>query len=334
MSRCYLGVDAGNSKTVALLSDADGRVLGRGRAGVGDIYGVATPEHAVDAVLDAVGQALAEASAGPADVAHAAFRLAGVDWPEDEGLWVAALGARAPGLASLTVRNDGYALLRCGEPSGVGVAVTAGSGPAVSGRGPDGREWSAGWWIQHELAGRGLGAAGVRAVVDAETGLGPATALTPLLLALFGEPDVPALLHAATRRERRRPEREIWRAARSVLQAAGAGDGVAAAIVQQHAALLAGLVAVTARETGLDALGTPVPVVLGGSVLSSEHPAYRTELTAALVGAVGAVDVVVSAAPPVVGALLDALAEGAVPLRPELHRRVLGTKHPTAFLLT
>lgn len=334
MSRCYLGVDAGNSKTVALLADADGRVLGRGRAGVGDIYGVPSPEHAVDAVLDAVSQALAEAAAGRADVAHGAFRLAGVDWPEDEELWVAALGARAPELRSLTVRNDGYALLRCGQPSGVGVAVTAGSGPAVSGRGPDGREWSAGWWIQHELAGRGLGAAGVRAVVDAETGLGPPTALTPMLLALFGEPDVPALLHATTRREDRRPEREIWGAARSVLQAAGNGDVVADAIVQRHAVLLAGLVAVTARETGLDAVDAPVPVVLGGSVLSSEHPAYRTALTGALAAAVGAADVVVSTAPPVVGALLDALAEGGVPLRPELHQRVLRTAHPTAFLLT
>ncbi|GAA1434630.1 BadF/BadG/BcrA/BcrD ATPase family protein [Microlunatus lacustris] len=334
MSRCYLGVDAGNSKTVALLADADGRVLGRGRAGVGDIYGVATPEDAVDAVLDAVGQALAGAVVGPEDVAHAAFRLAGVDWPEDEELWVARLGARAPGLHSLTVRNDGYALLRCGQPSGVGVAVTAGSGPAVSGRGPDGREWSAGWWIQHELAGRGLGAAGVRAVVDAETGLGPPTALTPLLLALFGEPDVPALLHAFTRRAHPRPDRDTWRAARSVLQAAGQGDAVAAGIVQRHAALLAGLVAVTARETGLDVVGAPVPVVLGGSVLTSEHPAYRTSLTAALAGTVGAADVVVSAASPVVGALLDALAEGGVPLAPALHQRVLRTAHPPAFLLT
>ena len=69
MSRCYLGVDAGNSKTVALLADADGRVLGRGRAGVGDIYGVPAAEDAVDAVLDAAGQALAAAGVGTDAVA-------------------------------------------------------------------------------------------------------------------------------------------------------------------------------------------------------------------------------------------------------------------------
>ncbi|GAA1841461.1 BadF/BadG/BcrA/BcrD ATPase family protein [Microlunatus capsulatus] len=334
MSRCYLGVDAGNSKTVALLADADGRVLGRGRAGVGDIYGVPDAEDAVDAVLDAAGQALAAAGVAVDGVAHAAFRLAGVDWDEDEAFWTAALARREPALRPASVRNDGYALLRCGQPSGVGVAVTAGSGPAVSGRGPDGREWSAGWWIQHELAGRGLGMAGVRAVVDAATGLGPATGLTPLLLELFDEPDVPALLHSLTRREGRRPDRDTWRAARSVLRAAGDGDAVAAGVVDRHAAVLAGLVAVTARETGLDTAPGPVPVVLGGSVLTSEHPAYRTAVTAALADAVGPVAVTVSTAPPVVGALLDALAEGGVALAPDLHARVLGTPHPADFLLT
>ena len=70
------------------------------------------------ASLDAVSQALAAASAGLDAVAHAAFRLAGVDWPEDEELCTTALATRVPRLRSLTVRNDGYALLRCGQPSG------------------------------------------------------------------------------------------------------------------------------------------------------------------------------------------------------------------------
>ena len=316
MSACYLGVDAGNSKTVALAADATGRVLGRGRAGVGDVYGAAGADGAVAAVLDAAGQALAAAGAGPADVVHAALRLAGVDWPEDEEFWTATLAARLPELTSLTVRNDGFALLRCGRPSGVGVAVTAGSGPAIAARGFDGREWSAGWWIQHELAGRGLGWAGLRAVVDAEIGLAPPTALTPLLLALFGEPDVTALLHSVTRREGRRPDSDTWAAARSVLRAAADGDAVAVRIVDGQARVLAGLVAVAARATGLDVAGSPVPVLLGGSVLTSEHPAYRTALLTALTGTVGAADVAVSTAPPVVGALLDALAEGVSPSHP------------------
>src|SRR6185312_1179927 len=35
-----LGVDAGNTKTVALVARLDGTVVGAGRAGCGDIYGL------------------------------------------------------------------------------------------------------------------------------------------------------------------------------------------------------------------------------------------------------------------------------------------------------
>ena len=108
VSRCYLGVDAGNSKTVALLADADGRVLGRGRAGVGDIYGVPDAEDAVDAVLDAVRpgagrrrrrgrrRARTPPSGWPGSTGH-----------EDEAFWTAALARRLPALRRASVRNDG-----------------------------------------------------------------------------------------------------------------------------------------------------------------------------------------------------------------------------------
>lgn len=330
----FLGVDAGNSKTVALLADGEGRVLGRGRAGVGDIYAHGGAGAAVDAVLAAVARALEDAGVDVDQVQHAAFRLAGVDWPEDEELWTRALAERLPGLASSSVANDGYALLRCGWPSGVGVAVTAGTGPAVAARGADGRAWCACWWIQHELAGRGLGLAGVRAVVNADTGLGPATTLTPALLALFAEPDVTALLHAFTRRADPRPDRDKWAAARSVLRAAAEGDAVARGIVAGQAEVFAGLVRVAAEQTGLGAGGRAVPVVLGGSVLTSEHPAYRDALVRALHEQVGAVAVVASAASPVAGALLDALAEAGVGLSASGRDRVLSTVHPADFLLT
>ena len=41
-----LAVDAGNSKTVALVVDGSGAVLGRGRGGRGDIYGAESIEVA------------------------------------------------------------------------------------------------------------------------------------------------------------------------------------------------------------------------------------------------------------------------------------------------
>ena len=55
------------------------------------------------------------------DVAHAALRLAGVDWGEDEEHWTTVLAHRLPDLRSVSIKNDGYSLLRCGHPDGVAV---------------------------------------------------------------------------------------------------------------------------------------------------------------------------------------------------------------------
>lgn len=330
MSPVYLGLDAGNSKTVALVADENGRVLGRGRGASGDIYSAPDAEGEVER---AVRTALADAGVEADQVRHAAFRLAGVDWPEDEEHWVTVLRHRLPGLGSVSIKNDGYSLLRCGGVDGVGVAINAGTGPAVAARGTDGNEWCACWWIQHPLGGRDLGRAAFRAVVEADLGTGPATALTEGLLTLYGYADVGALLHAFTRRHpvRSLPDERV--AARTVLRAARSGDGVARWLVAEQAAAFARLARVAAEQTGL--VGTdPTALVLGGSILTSEHPAFRDALVKALEVELGSVDVVVSGASPVAGALLDALAEGSAGLTQAVHDEVLSAPHPIEFLLT
>src|SRR5213078_4437277 len=72
-----LAVDGGNTKTLAVVCDADGRTLGAGRAGCGDIYGASSPDAAIDAIVTACGQALEGAGARAADVQAAVFSLAG-----------------------------------------------------------------------------------------------------------------------------------------------------------------------------------------------------------------------------------------------------------------
>ena len=70
-----LGVDGGNSKTLAVVADGGGQVLASGRSGCGDIYGAASPEAALDAIAQAAAPALDEL------VDAAAFSLAGADCP-------------------------------------------------------------------------------------------------------------------------------------------------------------------------------------------------------------------------------------------------------------
>lgn len=330
----YCGVDAGNSKTVALVADADGHVLGRGRAGVGDIYGVQPASSAVAAVLQALRTAVHQAGGDLGAVRHTAFRLAGVDWAEDERYWKAALAREVPELTSYCVKNDGYALLRCGELSGAGIAVTAGTGAAVAARGWEGQEYCASWWIQEPLGGRDLGPQAFKAVVAAQLGTAPPTLLTERLLDLYGVPDVPTLLHTFTSREHRRPERDQWRAARTVLQTSDSGDPVARAIVERHAVGFADHAVVAAARVGFHPADEAVPLVLGGSLLTSEHPALRHALTAALAERGFAQAAYSVGGSPVSGALLDALAEGGVTLDRTLRDRVVHTPHPSEFLLT
>src|SRR5438093_13349256 len=78
-----LGVDGGNTKTVALVADREGRVHGAGRAGDSNIYSTTSPEAAVAEIEAAAASALEAADADSAAVEAAVFSLSGADWQED-----------------------------------------------------------------------------------------------------------------------------------------------------------------------------------------------------------------------------------------------------------
>ncbi|HEU0114183.1 MAG TPA: hypothetical protein VFQ80_05885, partial [Thermomicrobiales bacterium] len=89
-----LGVDAGNSKTVALVAGPDGGVVGAGRGGPGDIYGALGETAALAEIERAVAAALRDAGVTAAEIEAAGFSMAGADWPEDFALLEAAMAER------------------------------------------------------------------------------------------------------------------------------------------------------------------------------------------------------------------------------------------------
>ena len=326
-----LGVDAGNSKTVAVVADVTGRVLGTGRAGNGDIYGAVTEQAAVDAVTAAADAAMT-AAYGRADhtrLGHAAFCLAGMDWISDHEFWTAQLDDRYPGL-SRTLHNDGFALLRAGEPGGLGVALSVGTGGAVVARGPE-REWTASFWLRDPVGGGDLGRAAFDAVVRADLGIDPATCLTQILLAHLGYDDVASMLEAGTRRGAHPPA--YAGLARDVLDAARRGDEVAGKIVQGQADTLARYARAACVRVGLDD-DAATTVVLGGSVLSSENPVLRDATVAALAAELPAARAVLSPRSPVVGAAAEAIAELRGSVSAEAVDRLTAHRFPPTFLLT
>ena len=123
MSRLLLGVDAGNTKTVALVVTEDGAVLGSGRGRCGDIHNAAGPTAAVDEIVAASKTALDAAGVGAGDLAAAGFSLAGADWPEDFAYLAGELRQRLALRAEPEVVNDAVGGLRSASEDMIGVSV-------------------------------------------------------------------------------------------------------------------------------------------------------------------------------------------------------------------
>ena len=258
----FLGVDAGGTKTVALLSDATGRIVGSGRAGPCNIYD-AVPK-ALGALDSAVGQALLSANASLERVAATCLSATGADWPEDFALLEACLHQR--GHRRVHVVNDAMGALRAGSPDGLGVVVVCGTSAGIGAKSPAGTMWHSSFWQEPEGAEQ-LGRAGLRAVYRSELGLDPPTSMTAPLLEYHGLDSVEALLHAHTARDHRDAQR-VGQLARILLDEAAGGDEAAQRIVHAHGQLLGDYAIIAARKVGL--LDAPFALVTAGGVM--RHP--------------------------------------------------------------
>src|SRR4051812_43342854 len=267
-----LGVDGGNTKTLAVAAAPDGTVLGTGRVARGsDIHAVpiataiAVHHEAADRAL---GDRVEEARV------VAGLSLAGADWPEDIAALDAAHGRRWP---DRVVVNDAIGALRGAIPSGPGVVVVCGTGTATGARGPARATWHSGFW-QEAQGGHELGVRALQAVYRAELGIDPPTALTDAVLAATGERDVETLLHHATGREvvgRRDPAV----LAPVLLATADAGDPAAGAIVARHGAALGRMALAAARRVGIGS-DDRFDLALAGGVLRAHRGSLRQAIIA------------------------------------------------------
>jgi N-acetylglucosamine kinase-like BadF-type ATPase len=299
-----LGLDGGNTKTVALVAQDDGTVVGAGRAGCADIYGAITAEDAIEAIAGAAQQALDVAGAKGSDLDAAVFCVAGADWPEDFELHRRELTSRLGLRRTATVFNDAIATLRAGTPDAVGVAAVVGTGGAIAGRNEHGGTWHLGFWPD-SMAAVGIGRAALRAVYRNGLGLDVPTTLTARACELHGVPDVLELLHRFSRRGPRPP---VVSVVPMVFEEAAAGDEVARAIIETDASRFADAVRTTALRLEL---ATPYALVLAGGVL--RHPAASLHTDAIARGTPDAIPVRATWEP-ATGALLLAYDEvGAEP---------------------
>ena len=276
-SRFYLGLEGGATRSTGVLTDPDLNVLARYVGRPTNIHAVGR-EAAWAAATEILLHLLLEAGVGKDSITASALCIAGVRREADRRAWrhiVGKMGLDCPA----TITHDAAAGLAAGSPDQTGVLAVCGTGALVYGRRADGAEKFAGGRgpiLGDEGSGFDIGQRGLRAAVRAADGRGEPTLLQRLIperLKLKGLDDlVPWVSPFAKDR--------VASVAPIVFEAAGAGDEVAAGIVEGAAEELAQSVAVVARELW------PPPasldrVVLYGGVLRNQ-PAMRLAVTAAI----------------------------------------------------
>ncbi len=262
MKGIVLGIDAGGSKTLALAADLDGRILGRGQTGPSNLHSAGL-QSAQGAMNEAVRRALAEAYVDAAQVRAVCIGAAGADRPDDRAVWSAWAQQTFPD-ASQAITNDALIVLAAGTPAGWGLVVIAGTGSIAYGRDRQGRVSRAGGWgflMGDEGSNYAIGQAALRAITRAVDGRGPSTALVAAVLAHWNLPEPAGLVRKVYDNL---PRKEIARLGKVVETAAGAGDGVARAILEEAGRELALAAQAVARHLEFDG---PIPCALAGSVL-------------------------------------------------------------------
>jgi N-acetylglucosamine kinase-like BadF-type ATPase len=307
-----LAVDGGNSKTDVAVVSTDGTVLGRAR-GLGFRPQADGLDTAMDLLSGIRARALTAAGLdhGSTVDAIAAF-LAGADLPHEVQALRRAVAARG-WAATQRVDNDSFAVLRAGATRPWGVAVVCGAGINCVGVAPDGSTtgFPALGPISGDWGGGGdVGAAALWHAVRDEDGRGPHTLLRKAVISHFGVSEV-AEVTAALHSGEIAPLR-LSELCPAVFTACDQDDPTARALVERLADEVATMALTVLRR--LDLGGGIVhggqqdaEVVLGGSVLAARHPQLLTRITRRLAAEAPGARLVVSTAPPLLGAALAAL---------------------------
>ena len=298
MTRYFLGVDVGATKTHALMADEDGQVGGFGEAGPGNHEGVGYDGLA--AVLQtATGQALACAGLSIDQIAGAGFGIGGYDWPSEREPMlrtIQTLGLKAP----LEAVNDSIIGLLAGASEGWGIAVVAGTGCNCWGWDRDrrvGRVTGSGWWMG-EAAGAGeLVEEALRSVARDWSRRGSSTRLTQAFIEMIGARDAEDLLEGITQARYSLGAD----AAPLVFRVAAQGDAVARHVIEWAGRELGSLAVGVIRQLGLESL--EFDVVLVGSLYDGGPLLIETMRQTVHTVAPGA-RLVRLTAPPVVGGVL------------------------------
>ena len=178
MTRNYIGIDGGGTKTAAILFDEEGRV--RAQCAVGpcnpNVLGFDESTARVKEIVETLTQG------EPRSVAAIYIGTAGI-FTKDDGPRFAAAVSRACGVERVNCENDVMNVVAAATDADRCVAGVSGTGMIVYAKEPDRVTRLDGWGYLLGLGGSGydIGRDVIRAAVGESEGTSAATALTPLV---------------------------------------------------------------------------------------------------------------------------------------------------------
>jgi len=269
MSEYFLGVDGGQSSTIAVIGDEKGHIAGWASAGPCNHVGAAEGRAKF---LRVIGECVSQAAKRAGlDATKPKFRAACLGMsggPDDK----AALLGELIDAERVVVTHDAkiaWAGAMEGEP---GVVVIAGTGSIAYGENAQGETARAGGWgyiYGDEGGGFDVARQALRATLREHEGWGPRTALTPALMELTGAANANDALHRLYTVDW--PRARVAEFAMTVDRIASEGDPVAMDILRHAAQQLALLGASVRRQLWGEEPGqTPIRISWIGGVFQSQ----------------------------------------------------------------
>ncbi|MBQ9781213.1 MAG: hypothetical protein IJW00_09760 [Clostridia bacterium] len=322
----YIGIDGGGTKTEAVLTNAEGRVLCSHKQG---------PSNPNDIGLDASAEVIASLIRSllhdaciSASSVSVFCGISGALALKDD--LKAKLCMLCGDVGALSVHSDVINLLSAGSPTGNGVCLICGTGSVCFLRSDDTLHRVGGWGYLLDSAGGGydIGRMALEASLKACDGRADIKTHTPLLQAVTRY--LGASPHEMITEIYQKGKSYIASCAPLVFELAEQGDAVAKNILDVNAQALAECITAAARKIDNK---DPVNVILGGSICTKASPAWTLRISCRLpLDVKEKTTLILSDVPPVFGALTEAMAMSAGPARAERYsdfkRNFMQTYHP------
>ncbi|GGG01948.1 kinase [Paenibacillus albidus] len=257
----YLGVDAGGSKTYAMIANEQGQVIGVGRGGNGNHQ--KNREQAEDNLRQAVSEALMASGLTKDQLEYSWFGMAGADREADFRILRPIISRLS--LPRTEISCDTWNALRSGTEEKYGVVLICGSGVNCAGKNPKGATYQCGGFgyrFGDFGGGYDLSVEVFRSVLRADDGRGSKTVLTERLTQLLGYSNVSELREDYLDHFRELPAH----IAELLFQAAEEGDQVAAGLLIKQGDELGLAAAATIRQLAMKE--DSFDIVLAGSLLT------------------------------------------------------------------